>query len=115
MGIKQFYPSHIKNRFWRKISGAIAFIFLLFSLYSLSDYYDKRAFVTKDIVVHTGPVEQSPESFMAKDGMELFVLGHNGDFINVKSSFGTVGWIHTDAVAFTHTLNTKNIDYRKLN
>ena len=102
MGIKQFYPSHIKNRFWMKISGAIAFIFLLFSLYSLSDYYDdKRAFVTKDIVVHTGPVEQSPESFMAKDGMELFVLGHNGNFINVKSSFGTVGWIDTDAVAFT--------------
>ena len=102
MGIKQFYPYHIKNRFWLKISGAIAFIFLLFSLYSLSDYYDdKRVFVTKDIVVHTGPVEQSPESFRAKDGMELFVLGHNGDFINVKSSFGTVGWIHTNAVAFT--------------
>jgi len=103
IGIFQLNPTYRKSTTWIKFSGVSTCILLLFSGMSVIDYFgDKRAFATQDgAIVHTGPVEQSPELFQVTDGMELIVLGRSGEFINVQSSIGSAGWIHTNSVAFT--------------
>ncbi|MDP6891593.1 MAG: tetratricopeptide repeat protein [Verrucomicrobiota bacterium] len=103
IGIFQLNPSHSKNIIWIKVFGVATCILLLFSGMSVIDYFDdKQAFATQDgAIVHTGPVEQSPELFKVTDGMELIVLGRSGEFINVQSNIGSAGWIHTNSVAFT--------------
>ena len=96
-------PSYRKSIAWIKVLGSTTSILLLFSVMSVIDYFgDKRAYATQDgAVVRTGPVEQSPELFKVKDGMEFIVLGRSGEFINIQSSIGSAGWIHTNSVALT--------------
>ena len=53
-------------------------------------------------MVHSNPVEQSPELFQATDGMEFLLLERSGDFVNVRSGNGSVGWIHASDIALTH-------------
>ena len=103
IGIFQISSSYIKSTTWIKFFGVITCILLIFSSMSAIDYFgDKRLFATQDgAIVHTGPVEQSPELFKVTDGMELIELGRSGEFIKVQSSIGSTGWIHTNSVAFT--------------
>ena len=88
---------------WVQVTGAITFIAVLLLIMALIDRSgNKRAFAVQDgVVVRIGPVEQSPEIFQATDGMEFVVLGHNENFVNVRSSNGATGWVRDTDVAFT--------------
>ena len=64
---------------------------------------DQRAFAVRDgVVVHSNPVEQSTELFQATDGMEFLLLERSGDFVNVRSGNGSVGWIRASDIALIH-------------
>jgi len=48
--------------------------------------------------VRNGPLEESPESFKATDGMELLVYDRKGDFLEIETRLGQKGWIHSGDV-----------------
>ena len=88
------------NPSWIRLpaSGALAAALLL--ALSASDHFsDSSAFViAAKAVVRNGPLVESPESFKATDGTELLVHDRKGDFLEVETSLGQKGWIHSGDV-----------------
>ena len=72
---------------------------LLLALAASDHFSDRRAFVIETkAAVRNGPLEESPESFKATDGTELLVHDRKGDFLEVETSLGQKGWIHSGDV-----------------
>jgi tetratricopeptide (TPR) repeat protein len=88
-------------------SAAITLLLLLLAARQLkpvafegnSSWIRLPAFVIETkAVVRNGPLEESPESFKATDGTELLVHDRKGDFLEVETSLGEKGWIHSGDV-----------------
>jgi len=103
MTLRQVKNTNSPGMIWVQATGGATFITILLLIMALLDYSgNKQAFAVRDgAIVHTGPVEQSPELFQATDGMEFVVLGHIENFVNVRSNNGVIGWIRETDVALT--------------
>ena len=103
--VRQVWPdSGVSNILWTRLSAVATAVATLLLVMAVSNFsVDQRAFAVRDgVVVHSNPVEQSPELFQATDGMEFLLLERSGDFVNVRSGNGSVGWIHASDIALTH-------------
>ena len=101
LAARQLKPGAFEgNPSWIRLpaSGALAAALLL-ALAASDHFSDSRAFViAAKAVVRNGPLEESPESFKATDGTELLVHDRKGDFLEVETSLGQKGWIHSGDV-----------------
>ena len=101
LAARQLKPGAFEgNPSWIRLPalGALAAALLL-ALAASDHFSDNRAFVIKvKAVVRNGPLEESPESFKATDGTELLVHDRKGDFLEVETSLGEKGWIHSGDV-----------------
>ena len=101
LAARQLKPGAFEgNPSWIRLPalGALAAALLL-ALAASDHFSDSRAFVIKaKAVVRNGPLEESPESFKATDGTELLVHDRKGDFLEVETSLGEKGWIHSGDV-----------------
>ena len=101
LAARQLKPGAFEgNPSWIRLpaSGALAAALLL-ALAASDHFSDSSAFViAAKAVVRNGPLEESPESFKATDGTELLVHDRKGDFLEVETSLGQKGWIHSGDV-----------------
>ena len=101
LAARQLKPGAFEgNPSWIRLPalGALAAALLL-ALAASDHFSDSRAFVIEaKAVVRNGPLEESPESFKATDGTELLVHDRKGDFLEVETSLGEKGWIHSGDV-----------------
>ena len=101
LAVRQLKPeAFVGKPLWIRLpaTGVVATALLL--AMAASDYFsDSHAFVSVEKAkVRNGPLEESPESFKATDGMELLVHDRKGDFLEVESLLGLKGWIHSGDV-----------------
>jgi tetratricopeptide (TPR) repeat protein len=54
--------------------------------------------ITHDAVIHRGPLEDSPNAFIAHDGGELRVLDQKDEWLQVSSDPRRIGWVRRDQV-----------------
>jgi len=101
LAARQLKPGAFEgNPSWIRLPalGALAAALLL-ALAASDHFSDSRAFVIEaKAAVRNGPLEESPESFKATDGTELLVHDRKGDFLEVETSLGQKGWIHSGDV-----------------
>lgn len=101
LAARQLKPGAFEgNPSWIRLPalGALA-TGLLLTLAASDHFSDRRAFVIEaKSAVRNGPLEESPELFKATDGTELLVLDRKGDFLEVETSLGEKGWIHSGDV-----------------
>ena len=99
--VRQLKPEAFAGKaLWIQIIAAGTVITTLLLAMAASDYFsNNRAFVSvTKAVVRNGPLEESPESFKATDGMELLVHDRKGGFLEVETPLGQKGWVHTHDV-----------------
>ena len=101
LAVRQLKPeAFVGKPLWIRLpaTGVVATALLL--AMAASDYFsDSHAFVSvAKATVRNGPLEESPESFKATDGVELLVHDRKGDFLEVESLLGLKGWIHSGDV-----------------
>ena len=101
LAVRQLKPeAFVGKPLWIRLpaTGVVATALLL--AMAASDYFsDSHAFVSVEkATVRNGPLEESPESFKATDGIELLVHDRKGDFLEVESLLGLKGWIHSGDV-----------------
>ena len=92
-----------ENALWIQLAGGTTVVSALLLTMAAADYFwNEQAFSVRDgVIVHTGPLEQSPELFQATDGTEFAVIDRSGDFVNVRAGDGSIGWIQSSNVALT--------------
>ena len=92
-----------ENALWIQLTGGITVVSALLLTMAAADYFgNEQAFAVRHgVIVHTGPLEQSPELFQATDGTEFAVIDRSGDFVNVRAGDGSIGWIQSSNVALT--------------
>ena len=101
LAARQLKPGAFEgNPSWIRLPALAALAAALLLALAASDHFsDSRAFVIEaKAVVRNGPLEESPESFKATDGTELLVHDRKGDFLEVETSLGEKGWIHSGDV-----------------
>jgi tetratricopeptide (TPR) repeat protein len=54
--------------------------------------------IQKDVVLHNGPLDESPSSATVHDGAELSVLDTKNDWLQVRADSQRVGWLKRDQV-----------------
>jgi tetratricopeptide (TPR) repeat protein len=54
--------------------------------------------IAPEAAVRSGPFEESPNTFTARDGAELRVLDRKGEWLQVTDGTRRVGWVKQDAV-----------------
>ena len=101
LAVRQLEPEAFvgKPRWIRLPAAGVVAAALLLAM-AASDYFsNSHAFVSVEkATVRNGPLEESPESFKATDGIELLVHDRKGDFLEVESLLGLKGWIHSGDV-----------------
>ncbi len=56
--------------------------------------------VAREAVVRYGPVEESQSFYTARDGTELMVVDHKGDWFQVVDRANRTGWVRQEQVQF---------------
>ena len=100
--VRQVWPaSGASNILWARLSAVATAVATLLLVMAVLDFSGINGYAVRDgVVVHSNPVEQSPELFQATDGMEFSLLERSGDFVNVRSGNGSVGRIRASDIGY---------------
>jgi tetratricopeptide (TPR) repeat protein len=97
---RQFRPSlgrSLQN--WTFASGAIAALSVVCVALAVAASASRTTaiVIAPEAAVRSGPFEESPNAFTARDGAELRVLDQKGDWLQVTDGTRRVGWVKDDA------------------
>lgn len=60
--------------------------------------------VTRDVVIHQGPLDVAQTAFIVHDGAELRVLEHKDDWLLVSTDPRRIGWVKRDKVVIPFSI-----------
>lgn len=90
-------------RSWTLAMGTLAVVLIVGFMMAFSTTANRQRaiIVVPDAVVRSGPFEESPNSFTARDGAELRVLDQKDNWLQVTDGLRRVGWVKSDAVVLS--------------
>ena len=101
--VRQVWPdSGVSNILWTRLSALATAVATLLLVMAVWDFQGINGRSPSAMSRGSLSVEQSPELFQATDGMEFLLLERSGDFVNVRSGNGSVGWIRASDIALIH-------------
>lgn len=102
--VRQLRPALARPlRSWTRAMGIIALILMAGFLMAFSTAANRQRaiIVVPEAPVRSGPFEESPNSFTARDGAELRVLDQKDNWLQVTDVSRRVGWVKRDAVVLS--------------
>lgn len=100
LALMQFRPSWRRSLRNVALFGGIATgaLGLCLAAAFLTNSSPTAVVITKDAVVHNGPLEESQKAFVVHDGAELNVVDHRKDWLQVSVGNRRIGWVKRDEV-----------------
>ena len=91
----------LKN--WTLAAGSTAVLLIVcFAMAFVTTAITKIAIITApEAAVRSGPFDESPNAFTARDGAELQVLDQKGDWLQVTDGTRHLGWVKSGSVLVT--------------
>jgi len=98
---RQLRPALVRSlKSWTLIAGLIAVLLIGCCGMAFASTFTTRTaiMIVPEAAVRSGPFEESPNAFTARDGAELRVLDQKGEWLQVTAGARRVGWVKSEAV-----------------